>query len=79
MYYIQPCSFEPTQALRADRTFGPIDSHVGEIYVLLVAAGYAPPLATTTLPTVDGLNVLDVKGPVGSVSAGCNVARCPAQ
>jgi len=77
-YYIQPCVTEPLTTIAPDGTWGPIDSHNGSIYAVLVRAGYSPPNITTTLPTVDGVNVLAITGPVGTVG-GCDVARCPAQ
>ena len=77
-FYIQPCATEKAQAIRADATWGPVDSHSGEIWVQLVREGYLPPDTTGALPGVDSTNVLAVSGPVGTVS-GCDVARCPAQ
>jgi uncharacterized protein (TIGR03437 family) len=78
MFYIQPCDTERTQTIRADRTWGPIDSHSGEIWVLLVRNGYVPSPTTSSLPAVDGVNVFAIVGPVGTLN-GCDVARCPAR
>lgn len=78
MYYIQPCDTEPIQSISPNGTWGPIDSHNGSIYVLLVSPDYSPALTLTTLPGVDGVNVLATTGPVGTIS-GCDVSRCPAQ
>lgn len=78
MFYIQPCDTEGTQTIRNNRSWGPIDSHDGEIWVMLVRNGYLPPATASTLPAVDGVNVLAVRGPVGSLG-GCDVARCPAR
>jgi hypothetical protein len=77
-YYIQPCVTEPITPIALDGTWGPVDSHNGAIYAILVKAGYSPPTLTGSLPPVDGVNVLAVTGPVGTI-AGCDVARCPAQ
>jgi hypothetical protein len=77
-YYIQPCTTQPLNAINPDGSFGPIPSHNGTIYVLLTSATYNPPAVTLSLPVVDGVNVLSVTGPIGTVN-GCDVASCPAQ
>jgi uncharacterized protein (TIGR03437 family) len=77
-YYIQPCITEPLTAIASDGTWGPIDSHNGAIYAILVQANYSPPTLTGALPAVDGVKVLAVTGPVGTIS-GCDVSRCPAR
>jgi uncharacterized protein (TIGR03437 family) len=77
-YYIQPCITEPITPIAPDGTWGPVDSHNGAIYAILIQAGYSPPVLTGSLPAVDGVNVLAVTGPVGAI-AGCDVARCPAR
>ncbi len=76
-FYIQPCVTEKTHSIRQDGSWGPIDSHSGEVWVQLVKKGYVPPDSTPSLPRVDGVNVLATHGPVGSL-ANCDVARCPA-
>ena len=78
-YYIQPC-YPGTVLFQVDQSgnFGPIASHSGSIYVLLVSPNYVPPGTTGTLPAVDHVNVFAVSGPVGTLS-GCDVAACPAQ
>ena len=78
MYYIQPCDTEPLQPIATDGSWGPIDSHSGTMYALLVVASYNPATILTSLPPVDGINVLAETGPIGVLS-GCDVARCPAQ
>jgi hypothetical protein len=77
-FYIQPCDTEPLNPIASNGTWGPLDSHSGTIYVLVVRSGYNPPPATSFLPAVDGVNVLAMIGPVGTLS-GCDVSRCPAQ
>jgi len=78
LFYIQPCTNERTHPVAPDGTWGPIDSHNGDIYALLVRKGFNPPAVTSTLPRVDGVNVLAVTGPSGTIR-GCDVARCPAR
>jgi hypothetical protein len=77
-YYIQPCVTEALVSIAASGAWGPVDSHNGAIYVILVRAGYSPPSLAGSLPAVDGVNVLAVAGPSGTLS-GCDVARCAAQ
>ncbi len=78
-YYVQPCT--TTQVLNPispTGSWGPIASHSGTIYVLLVSGSYSPPAVTLSLPAVDGVNVFAVSGPSGTL-IGCDVASCPAQ
>ena len=77
-YYVQPCITTPISAINPNGTFGPIQTHNGTIYVLLVSASYAPPSLTGSLPSVDGVNVLAATGSVGTVT-GADVSACPAQ
>ena len=77
-YYIQPCITEPTARIAPDGTWGPIDSHNGDIYALLVRESYSPPVLTASLPAVDGVSVLATTGPIGTIS-GSDVVRCLAQ
>lgn len=76
-YWIQPCDTERTQSIQANGDFGPIDSHSGDIYLLVVRNGYVPPAATGSLPAVDGRDVFASSGRVGTLG-NCDVARCPA-
>ena len=77
-FYLQPCVTEPLSPISPAGSWGPVDSHNGQIWVLLVRDGYAPPAITNALPSVDGRNVFAVTGPVGTL-AGCDVGRCPAR
>jgi hypothetical protein len=77
-FYIQPCATTPLTAITPNGTWGPINSHNGTIFALLVSASYSPPSATPSLPAVDGVNVFAVTGPSGTIS-GSNVVACPSQ
>jgi hypothetical protein len=76
-FYVQPCTFDYLTAI-ANSIWGPVPSHNGRIYALLVAAGYRAPLATGSLPAVDNTNVFAVTGPAGAIE-GCDVAMCPSR
>lgn len=78
LFYVQPCDNEPKQTIAADYTWGPIDSHSGGIYALLVRNDYIAPITLTELPAPDGRLVLARTGLIGTL-IGCDVARCTAQ
>jgi hypothetical protein len=77
-YYVQACDFDPPATINNDGTWGPIESHNGTIYALLVRKGYVPAAILGSLPVPDGVNVFAVTGPAGTLS-GCDVSRCPAR
>jgi len=78
-YYVQPCTTQTLSPIASTGAWGPIPSHGGAIYVLLVSAAYNPPAILQSLPPVDGVNVFAVTGPVGTLASTCDVAACPAQ
>jgi hypothetical protein len=78
-YYVQPCTTQTLSPITSTGGWGPIPSHGGTIYVLLVSAAYNPPAILQSLPPVDGVNVFAVTGPVGTLASSCDVAACPAQ
>jgi hypothetical protein len=49
-YYIQPCDVGHFIPVNANRTWGPIRSHDGNIFALLVARAFNPELITSSLP-----------------------------
>ena len=77
-YYVQSCDTDPPSAIAGSGSWGPIDSHNGTIYAVLVRHGYQPGAVLQSLPVIDGLNVFAVSPAAGTLSS-CDVARCPAQ
>jgi uncharacterized protein (TIGR03437 family) len=77
-YYVQPCTTQVLNPINPDGSWGPVSSHSGTIYVLLVSSSYSPPATTLFLPSVDGVNVFAMTGPVGTLVS-CDVSACPAQ
>ncbi len=75
-YYVQPCVSAPLTPISSSATWS-TPSHSGIIYALLVAPSYkSPPAMTTSLPAVDGVNVLAETPSAGTLN-GCYVAACP--
>jgi exo-beta-1,3-glucanase (GH17 family) len=76
--YLQPCGLsEQRQSIEESGLLGPIDTHSGSIFVMLVSPSYNPPAIVDGLPQVDGISIFARSQSVSAIN--CDVARCRAQ